>query len=94
MTNWGAHAVDIVQWALGMDNSGPVEIEPLAEGQGGPMRECPVVARYANGTELQMISPKGFYAGGYFHGEHGEMKIVRERFHTDSSQAGPQTACS
>jgi predicted dehydrogenase len=80
MTNWGAHAVDIVQWALGMDNSGPVEMEPLLEGHDGSIRECPVVARYADGTELQMTSPKGFYAGGYFHGEHGEMKIVRNGF--------------
>ena len=28
MTNWGAHSVDMVQYALGMDESGPVEIWP------------------------------------------------------------------
>ncbi len=31
MTNWGAHHVDMVQYALGMDESGPVEIWPEPE---------------------------------------------------------------
>ena len=28
MTNWGAHVWDIVQWGLGMDESGPAQIIP------------------------------------------------------------------
>lgn len=31
-TDWGAHMFDIVQWGLGMDNSGPVEISPIGDG--------------------------------------------------------------
>lgn len=30
MTNWGAHNVDMIQYALGMDGSGPVKIAPLS----------------------------------------------------------------
>ena len=26
MTGWGAHGLDQIQWALGMDESGPVEV--------------------------------------------------------------------
>ncbi|MFH5802629.1 Gfo/Idh/MocA family protein [Alienimonas sp. DA493] len=33
-TNWGAHSVDMVQFALAADGTGPVSIEPLPPGTG------------------------------------------------------------
>jgi predicted dehydrogenase len=80
MTNHGAHALDMVQWALGTDDTGPVDIELLSHTHQGSMRHCPLVMRYASGTELHMTHPKGFYAGGFFYGEKGEMKISRNGF--------------
>lgn len=80
MTNWGAHAVDLVQWALGMDDSGPVEIEPLVAGHSGEMRLCPVVARYASGVELRMTHAKGYNGGACFFGDLGRIVISRNKF--------------
>jgi predicted dehydrogenase len=58
VTNTGAHALDIVQWALGTDNTGPVEFED--QGAVWPARghlfntaiKTHFRARYANGIEL------------------------------------------
>ncbi len=48
MTDWGAHHFDIAQWALGMDESGPVEIIPPGQGR-KPDRLTYV---YANGVRM------------------------------------------
>ncbi len=45
LLDWGAHTVDLCQWALGKDGTGPVEYEP----DGGT-----IYARYADGVKLVM----------------------------------------
>jgi predicted dehydrogenase len=48
--DWGAHHFDIIQWALGMDDSGPVEFIP-AGFEGSPYQ----THRYANGVTVQRV---------------------------------------
>jgi predicted dehydrogenase len=53
LADMGAHHFDIAQWALGMDQSGPVRIEPPAEGKSG------LKLTYANGVEMFHGGPSG-----------------------------------
>jgi predicted dehydrogenase len=74
MTNWGAHGVDQVQWALGMDDTGPIEIWPITDGPNGQ-----VGMRYANGVELKFILDRGPMGGAVFTCENGKLEINRNK---------------
>jgi predicted dehydrogenase len=78
MTNWGAHGVDQIQWALGMDGTGPVEIQPLTPGPNGA-----VAMRYANGVEVRFELSPGPLGGAVFVGADCKLTIDRNRFETD-----------
>jgi predicted dehydrogenase len=77
MTNWGAHGVDQIQWALGMDETGPVELRPLSAGPNGQ-----VAMRYANGVEVKfVIEPgRGPMGGAVFVCQQGKLEINRNKF--------------
>ena len=82
MTNWGAHHLDITQWALGMDASGPVEVQGSAVYNSEKLYETPqqfdVTFRYADGTIVQCISGIGKYRNGVtFEGEKGSIFVTR-----------------
>ncbi len=64
----GAHHFDIVQWALNMDASGPVRIEPPAGDA-----ERGLVYRYANGVEVA----HGGDVDCHFMGTDGWIKVSR-----------------
>lgn len=70
--DWGAHHVDIGQWGLGMDESGPVEVRPPDD----PAATNGAVMTYENGITLKHTD--GF--GAHFFGENGEVKVNRGRF--------------
>jgi predicted dehydrogenase len=77
MTNWGAHGIDQIQWALGADDTGPVEVWPLSAGPNGQ-----VAMRYASGVEVEFISEpgRGPMGGAVFTCEQGKIEINRNKF--------------
>lgn len=70
--DWGAHHFDIVQWALGMDHSGPVEFIP--KGWEGNAYQTHV---YADGTKVLRDHPTRNGQMIQFIGSEGEVLVSR-----------------
>lgn len=98
MTGWGAHGFDQVQWALGMDESGPVEVwtegprfepptydQPESQARGDKVgQETKVFFRYANGVVMAPGNPN--MGGAIFVGEKGKVTINRGTFESDPEE--------
>jgi predicted dehydrogenase len=75
-TDWGAHMFDIAQWALGMDDSGPVEIIPA-----GYEDTKFLTYKYANGVVMtEEPFNEQMTKGVKFWGDKGWIEISREHF--------------
>jgi myo-inositol 2-dehydrogenase/D-chiro-inositol 1-dehydrogenase len=90
MTDTGAHHLDIAQWALGVQHTGPVEIRgeatwPAGDAVGAGLsynvpESYRVVCRYASGVELTILDrPEGEHTrnGLMFEGELGRLFVNR-----------------
>jgi predicted dehydrogenase len=84
MTNWGAHHLDITQWALGMDESGPVEAVASAAFNPQKLYETPttfhITYKYASGTVVECDSggnKEKYKSGATFEGEKGTIYVNR-----------------
>lgn len=72
--DWGAHHFDIIQWALGMDNSGPVQFIP--KGYDGTPYQTHI---YANGVRVERVD-EGLRAMIEFTGTKGTVFVGRDDF--------------
>jgi predicted dehydrogenase len=88
MTNWGAHHLDIAQWGLGMDASGPVEIESMAMYDREKRYEVPsrfeILYKYANGVTI--ICGQGQKIGTTFEGDEGSIYVDRGKLSSDPAE--------
>jgi myo-inositol 2-dehydrogenase / D-chiro-inositol 1-dehydrogenase len=79
VTNFGAHHLDITQWALGTDDSGPTEIEGTATYNKDHWFEtpekCTITYTYPNGVKV--ICGNGEKGGCTFVGEKGTIFVDR-----------------
>ncbi|MDR2862387.1 MAG: Gfo/Idh/MocA family oxidoreductase [Puniceicoccales bacterium] len=83
-TNFGAHNVDIAQWALGMDETGPVRYEGYGEFPSTGLFTTPtainITAHYADGTVMTMRNREGDSELSIrFHGQTGWIEVSRQR---------------
>ncbi|MFM7073115.1 MAG: Gfo/Idh/MocA family protein [Planctomycetota bacterium] len=80
ITDTGAHHLDIAQWAIGRQHSGPVRIEPVAtmprvaNGYNVPV-SYRVTLRYADGVEVELLEEGR--SGILFEGERGRLFVSR-----------------
>ena len=94
MTNWGAHHLDIAQWGLGMDQSGPVEISATAEFDPEKRFETPprfkITYKYANGVTVFCESPAK-RTGTTFIGDQGQVHVNRGVIECEPEALGETT---
>jgi predicted dehydrogenase len=83
LTNFGAHHLDIVQWALGMDNSGPVAVEGTARYHKQSWFEVPewfeLTYTYPGNIRVLCGQANGFRGGVLFQGTRGTLFVDRSR---------------
>ncbi len=80
VTDWGAHMFDIVQWALGMDQSGPVSFTPPDI----PMAKEGLYFTYKNGIKVHHKSWGSFNAIQFL-GTEGKIEVSREFLRSDKA---------
>jgi len=65
LTDWAGHHIDIAQWGLGMERSGPISVEGEGEIRKNDMYDVPIEYdieyEYANGIEMRIANSRKYF---------------------------------
>jgi predicted dehydrogenase len=96
---WGSHGLDQVQWALGMDDSGPTEVwvegqpykpwvavDDSRSGRFHGAKETVIHMSYPGDIHLELSENRNPYGGALFIGEKGQIRIGRGQFEVSNPE--------
>ena len=97
LTDWAGHHVDIAHWGLGLDRTGPVEIEGKGVYPKDGLYDAPTqykfTCKYANGLTMIVANdrqqPKGM--GAMWYGEKGWIHVNRGGLHAEPESVLKET---
>jgi predicted dehydrogenase len=65
LTDWAGHHIDIAQWGLGMERSGPVSVEGEGESRKDDIYDVPyaydIEYKYANGIKMRVANSRKYF---------------------------------
>ena len=87
LTDWAGHHIDIAHWGLGLDRTGPIEIEGKGVYPKDGMYDAPTeydfTCKYANGIVMSVTNNKKNLQGAKWYGEKGWIYVRRGKLESD-----------
>lgn len=95
LTDWAGHHIDIAQWGLGLERTGPVEIygsgEFPEEGVYDVAMTYKFHCKYANGIELTVANNRQIPQGATWYGDKGKIYVKRGKLEADPKEVLDET---
>jgi predicted dehydrogenase len=81
LTDWAGHHIDIAQWGLGLERTGPVEIEGQGEFPKDGIYDAAMTykfhCKYGNGIEMTVANNRQIAQGTKWYGDNGWIYVKR-----------------
>jgi len=90
LTDWAGHHIDIAHWGLGLERTGPVEIEGRGEYPADGIYNVPMtyrfVCKYATGVEITVANNKQVRQGATWYGDKGWIYVTRGKLEANPAE--------